>query len=73
MIRVSVEVRSRTAGFRVMVSAASIRRALSIVKVSYPGAEAGVVHPIDPAAFFVENRGTSTELVELETPEGVAG
>ncbi len=73
MIRVSVEVRSGTAGFCVTVRAESIRQALSIVKARYPGAEAQVVHPIDFETFFVEDRGAPTGLVELETPEGVAG
>ena len=56
MIRISVEVRSGPARFRVMVQAQSIERALEIVARQNPGKECEVVFPIDPEKFFVEDR-----------------
>jgi hypothetical protein len=53
MIKVSIEVRSKTARFAVAVQAKSIKRALSIVEARYPGSGARVKFPIDPEGFFV--------------------
>ena len=47
-----IEVHSGTASFRVSVRAHSIQRALSLVRDSYPGAEAGLVLPVEPESFF---------------------
>jgi hypothetical protein len=73
MIRVSVEVCSGTARFRAGVWAESIERALSLVKVRYPGGEARVIFPIEPEAFFVVDGAPSCEVVRLEAPEEAAG
>jgi hypothetical protein len=53
MIRMSVEVSSGAARFRVMVQAESIERALEIAKMHNPGKECWVTFPLDPEAFFV--------------------
>jgi hypothetical protein len=53
MVKVSLEVRSGTARFRVGVQAQSIRKALSMVGGRYPQGEARVVFPIEPEGFFV--------------------
>jgi hypothetical protein len=45
MVKVSVEVRSGTARFRVGVQAQSIRRALSLVGRSYPQGEVKMEFP----------------------------
>jgi hypothetical protein len=55
MIRISVEVSSGPARFRVMVQAESIERALELVARQNPGEECEVTFPIDPEAFFVED------------------
>lgn len=52
LIRVVIEVRSGAATFRVSVRARSIRRAIGLVRGTYPGAEAGLVLPVEPGAFF---------------------
>ena len=59
MVKVCVEVRSGAARFSVAVRAASIRRALSLVRERYPMGEAEVKFPIDPEGFFVEEPGPS--------------
>ncbi len=61
MVKISVEVRSGTARFRVGVQAPSIQRALSQVGASYPGRICRVEFPIEPEGFFVKK------------PSGVAG
>lgn len=73
MIEVLVEVGTVTARFGVMVRAESIRGAVDIVKADYPGADARVVHPIDPEAFFVRDAATPTVPVEPEMPKRAAG
>jgi hypothetical protein len=55
MIRISVQVSSGAARFRVMVQAESIERALEIVARQNPGKACEVMFPIDPETFFVEN------------------
>ena len=54
MVKVSVEVRSGAARFRVGVRAPSIREALSLVGASYPRREVRVAFPIEPETFFVQ-------------------
>jgi hypothetical protein len=54
MVKVSVEVRSGTARFRVGVQARSIREALSLVGAKYPNREVRVAFPIEPERFFVQ-------------------
>lgn len=53
MVKVSVEIRSGTARFRVGLRARSIREALSLVGGKFPQREVRVVFPIDPEGFFV--------------------
>jgi hypothetical protein len=64
MVKVSVEVRSGTARFRVGVQAPSIRKALSMVGGRYRGGEVRVAFPIEPEGFFIH---------ELPDPAGIAG
>ena len=53
MIKISVEVKSGAARFKVALQAKSIERAMEIAKSYNPGKECTVVFPIDPEAFFV--------------------
>jgi hypothetical protein len=54
MVRISVEVSSGAARFRVTVQAESIERALEIAKRHNPGGECRVTFPLDPETFFVD-------------------
>jgi hypothetical protein len=54
MVRISVEVSSGAACFRVSVQAQSIERALEIVHRQNPGKDCKVSFPIDAEAFFFE-------------------
>ena len=54
MVRISVEVSSGAARFRVSVQAQSIERALEIVQGQNLGKDCKVSFPIDPEPFFVE-------------------
>jgi hypothetical protein len=69
VIRVSVEICSGRTHFRAEVCAESIEHALRIVKVRYPGAEATVIFPITPEAFFASGRSLVPGTVLLETQE----
>jgi hypothetical protein len=64
MVRISVQVSSGTARFRVMVQAASIERALEIARRHNPVAECQVSFPIDPEAFFATNSTPGVETVD---------
>ena len=55
MVKVSIEVHSKTARFAVAVQAKSIQRALSIVTAHHPGSVARVMFPIEREGFFVED------------------
>ena len=55
MIRISIEVRSGTARFKVSAQAESIEGALEIARRYNSGKECKVVFPIDPEGFFVED------------------
>jgi hypothetical protein len=55
MVKVSIEIHSKTARFAVAVQAHSIQRALSIVATRYPGSVARVKFPIEPEGFLVED------------------
>jgi hypothetical protein len=55
MIRISVQVSSGMARFRVAVQAESIERALERVARQYPDKMCEVTFPIDPETFFVED------------------
>ena len=54
MRRISVEVSSGTARFRVSIQAETIERALEIARRHNPGKECRVTFPLDPETFFVE-------------------
>ena len=54
MVRISVEVNSGAARFRVSVQAQSIERALEIVQRQNHGKDCKVRFPIDTEPFFVE-------------------
>jgi hypothetical protein len=64
MVKVSVEVRSGTARFRVAVQAESIQRALRLVAGRYPGRSCGVKFPIEPEGFFVGGHGARAGMLE---------
>jgi hypothetical protein len=53
MIRISVQVSSGAARFRVAIQAESIERALENVARQYPSKVCEVTFPIDPETFFV--------------------
>jgi len=55
MIRISIEVRSGTARFKVSVQAGSIERALEMARRYNSGKECKVVFPIDSEGFFLED------------------
>ena len=61
MIRISVQVSSRAARFKVAVEAESIERALEIVARQNPGKDCEVKFPIDPETFFVEDSVTTVK------------
>ena len=55
MVKVPIEVHSKTARFVVAVQAKSIQRALGIVTAHHPGSVARVRFPIEREGFFVED------------------
>jgi hypothetical protein len=55
MIKIAIRVKSGATSFEVAVQAESIRGALELVKRYNAGKECGVVFPIDPEGFFVED------------------
>ena len=61
MIRISVQVSSGTARFRVAVQAESIERALKERGEAIPRQECEVTFPIDPETFFVEDSVASVK------------
>jgi hypothetical protein len=73
MIEFSIEVGNGAARFGVAVRAESIRRAVETVKPRYPDADARVVYPIVPEAFFVRELTALACSFEFEMPERAAG
>ena len=72
MIKVSVEVRSGAARFRVGVQARSIQEALRLAGAMYPGRDAvRVKFPIDPEGFFGDGPALAG-VVETEPPKQMA-
>ena len=55
MVRISVEVSSGAACFRVSVQAQSIQRAVSLVGERYPNGNVRVKFPIDAESFFAKD------------------
>jgi len=66
MVKVSVEVRSGTASFRVGVQARSLHEALSSVGGRYPRGEVRVVSPMEPEGFFARQPSVLTGMVGTE-------
>jgi hypothetical protein len=64
VVRVSIEVRSGAAHFRVKVQASSIQRAASLVRGLHPASDVRVVFPIDPEGFFLEDALAQEGLIE---------
>jgi hypothetical protein len=65
-VKVSVEVRSGAARFRVGVQAKSIRKALSMVGGRYPRGEVRVLFPIEPEGFFVRDPAALVGMVDTK-------
>ena len=66
MIRITVDIDSGTARYRVAVQAESIRRALELVERMNPGSRFGVAFPIDPETFFVNDPAAKAGPIERE-------
>lgn len=69
-MKLSVEVKTGPVTHRVSVMAASIERALKLAAADLPGAEARVLFPINPDAFFGDMgpHGPLSENVEYVEP-----
>ena len=72
MVRISVEVRSGTARFRVGVQAGSIREALRLVGGRYPRGVVRVLFPIEPEGFFADEPSVPAEVTGYEQAHEVA-
>ena len=66
MVKVSVEVRSGAARFRIGVQAQSIREALSLVGSRYSHSDVRVLFPIEPEGFFVGEPSARAGMVVTE-------
>ena len=64
MVKVSVEVRSGAAHFRVEIQACSIRGAVSLAEGLYSASDVRVIFPIDSEVFFVEDALAKEGLIE---------
>ena len=65
MARISIEVRSGAARFRVPVQALSIEQTLEIVQRQNPGMDCKVSFPIDAEAFFFEESAAKVGAVGM--------
>lgn len=72
MIRVSGEVRSGSARFRVSVPADNVRRALGLVGGRYPHGEVRLVFPVEPEGFFVGELSVPTRATGYQQTYEVA-
>jgi hypothetical protein len=61
VIRIYLEVVSGAACSRVLITAESIKRAVDLARVRYPGSKVEVPYPIDPEAFFTREASRSGE------------
>ena len=68
MVRVSIEVRSGVARFRVGIQSSSIQRAVSLAQTLYSASDVRVIFPIDPEGFFVEDVLAEEGLIEGGKP-----
>ena len=66
MIRITVDIDSGTARYRVAVQAESIQRALELVERMDPVCKSGVAFPIDPETFFVNDPTAKVGAVDRE-------
>ena len=73
LIQVVIEVRSGAASFRVSVRAHSIQRAISLVRGTYPGAEASLVLPVEPESFFSGDNFDGAQQDTFQRPEMLVG
>ena len=73
LIQVVIEVQSGAASFRVSVRAHSIQRAISLVRDSYPGAEAALVLPVEPESFFSGDDFDGAHQYTFQRPERLVG
>ena len=64
MIRITVDIDSGSAGYRVSVQAGSIQRALELVERMDPGSKFKVAFPIDPETFFVNDPAAKAGPIE---------
>jgi hypothetical protein len=65
MIKISIEVKSGSARFRVASQAESIEEALEMARRYNSGKECKVVFPIDPEGFFGNDNETSSRSPRL--------
>jgi hypothetical protein len=68
MVRISVEVSSGAARFRVSVLARSIERAMEIVRGQNPGKSCKMRFPTDPERVLVKDPVARVGLIEGEQP-----
>jgi hypothetical protein len=61
MVRISVDVKSGAASFKVMVQADSIEQALEIARRHNPDKECRVRFPLDPETFFAADSAARVE------------
>ena len=69
MVKVSIEVRSGVARFRVGIQAFSIQRAVWLVQSLYSASDVRVIFPINPEGFFVEDVLAKERLIEVGKPQ----
>jgi hypothetical protein len=72
MVKVSVEVRSGSARFRVSVQVENVHRALGLVGGRYPHCEVRLVFPVEPEGFFVSEPSVPTSATGYQQTYEVA-
>jgi hypothetical protein len=72
MVKISIDVRSGAAHFKVGVQAGSIKQAVSFVKERYSKGSVKVRLPIEPESFFVEDPTARRGIVGMELATRVA-
>ena len=72
LVKVTVEVRSEAARFRVGVQAPSIQSAVSLARRLHPAGDVKVIFPIDPMGFFVKDPAAQVGPIENGQPKPVA-
>ena len=69
MVRISVDVSSGAARFRVSVQARSIEEAMEIVRRQNPGKDCKVKFPINPERFLIKDPAARAGLIEGKQSE----